>query len=165
MILWLFGSGCSASICCWSCFFCFCFFLAVAGCKQNCDCTGDNGRTFHFIAVLILTFKVLKFKHTKRAWPVSQALKKKNGLPLSCGAKVSARHVVGSSAGHSPRGDGGALVALLNTPDGSLFFQDTSGHWTGILADLRPDVAIVSAAGRGNIDGQPIQGSLAARRG
>jgi len=74
-------------------------------------------------------------------------------------------HVLGSSAGHSSRGDGGALVALLNTPDGSLFFQDTSGHWTGILADLRPDVAIVSAAGRGNIDGQPIQGSLAARRG
>jgi L-ascorbate metabolism protein UlaG (beta-lactamase superfamily) len=70
-------------------------------------------------------------------------------------------HLVASRQGHSPRGDGGALVALLNTPHGSLLFQDTSGHWTGILGDLRPDVAIVAAAGRGNIDGQPIQGSLA----
>jgi hypothetical protein len=26
---------------------------------------------------------------------------------------------------------------------------------------LRPDVAIIAAAGRGNIDGEPIQGSLA----
>ena len=29
------------------------------------------------------------------------------------------------------------------------------------MGDLRPDVAIVAAAGRGNIDGEPIQGSLA----
>ena len=29
------------------------------------------------------------------------------------------------------------------------------------MRDLRPDVAIVAAAGRGNIDGEPIQGSLA----
>ena len=59
------------------------------------------------------------------------------------------------------RGDGGALVYVFDTPDGSLLYQDTSGHWSGILRDLRPDVAIVAAAGRGNIDGEPIQGSLA----
>jgi L-ascorbate metabolism protein UlaG (beta-lactamase superfamily) len=59
------------------------------------------------------------------------------------------------------RGDGGALVYLFDTPDGTLLYQDTSGHWTGIVRDLRPDVAIVAAAGRGNIDGEPIQGSLA----
>ena len=35
------------------------------------------------------------------------------------------------------------------------------GHWTGILRDLRPDLAILAAAGRGNLDGEPIQGSLA----
>jgi hypothetical protein len=40
-------------------------------------------------------------------------------------------------------------------------YQDTSGHWSGILRDRRPDVAILAAAGRGNIDGEPIQGSLA----
>jgi L-ascorbate metabolism protein UlaG (beta-lactamase superfamily) len=60
-----------------------------------------------------------------------------------------------------PRGDGGSLVFLFETPEGSLLFQDTSGHWTGILHDLRPDVAILAAAGRGNIDGEPIQGTLA----
>jgi len=59
------------------------------------------------------------------------------------------------------RGDGGALVYLLDTPEGVLMYQDTSGHWTGIVDGLRPDVAIVAAAGRGNIDGEPIQGSLA----
>jgi L-ascorbate metabolism protein UlaG (beta-lactamase superfamily) len=59
------------------------------------------------------------------------------------------------------RGDGGALVYLVETPDGRLLYQDTSGHWSGILDDLRPDVAILAAAGRGNIDGEPIQGSLA----
>lgn len=60
-----------------------------------------------------------------------------------------------------PRGDGGALVYVIETPQGSLFYQDTSGHWSGILQNLRPDVAIIGAAGRGNIDGEPIQGSLA----
>jgi L-ascorbate metabolism protein UlaG (beta-lactamase superfamily) len=59
------------------------------------------------------------------------------------------------------RGDGGALVYVFETPDGSVLYQDTSGHWTGILRDLRPDVAILAAAGRGNVDGEPIQGSLA----
>jgi L-ascorbate metabolism protein UlaG (beta-lactamase superfamily) len=59
------------------------------------------------------------------------------------------------------RGDGGALVYLFDTPDGSILYQDTSGHWTGILSGLRPDVAILAAAGRGNVDGEPVQGSLA----
>jgi L-ascorbate metabolism protein UlaG (beta-lactamase superfamily) len=56
---------------------------------------------------------------------------------------------------------GGPLVYLIETPVGSIFWQDTSGCWTGILRDLRPDVAILAAAGRGNIDGEPIQGTLA----
>lgn len=59
------------------------------------------------------------------------------------------------------RGDGGALLYFFETPEGSLLYQDTSGHWSGILQNLRPDVAILAAAGRGNIDGEPIQGSLA----
>jgi L-ascorbate metabolism protein UlaG (beta-lactamase superfamily) len=70
-------------------------------------------------------------------------------------------HLRTSQPGHSDRGDGGALVYLFETPDGSVFYQDTSGHWSGVLHDLRPDVALLGAAGRGNIDGQPIQGSLA----
>lgn len=70
-------------------------------------------------------------------------------------------HLGASMAGHSDRGDGGALVFLFDLPDGRLFYQDTSGHWSGVMRDLRPDVAILAAAGRGNIDGEPIQGSLA----
>ena len=60
-----------------------------------------------------------------------------------------------------PRGEGGAFAYLIETPQGSLLWKDTSGHWTGILRDLRPDVALLAAAGRGNIDGEPIQGTLA----
>lgn len=59
------------------------------------------------------------------------------------------------------RDTGGPLCYLIETPAGSIFWQDTSGCWTGILRDLHPDVAILAAAGRGNIDGEPIQGSLA----
>ena len=75
--------------------------------------------------------------------------------------KPAIEHLLGSMAGQSPRGDGGALVYLFETPEGSLLYQDTSGHWSGILGGLRPDVAILAAAGRGNLDGEPIQGSLA----
>ena len=65
------------------------------------------------------------------------------------------------AAEQGPRGDGGSLVYLFETPEGTLLYQDTSGHWSGVLHDLRPGVAILAAAGRGNVDGEPIQGSLA----
>ena len=68
-------------------------------------------------------------------------------------------HLLSSQQGD--RGDGGALVFLFELPDGTVLYQDTSGHWSGILADLQADVALLAAAGRGNIDGEPIQGSLA----
>lgn len=74
---------------------------------------------------------------------------------------VAVDHLLGSMPGHSDRGDGGALVFLFHLPDGTVLFQDTSGHWSGVLADLRADVAIFAAAGRANIDGEPIQGTLA----
>jgi len=76
----------------------------------------------------------------------------------SAGAELLS-HLTASNQG--ARGDGGALVYVFETPDGSLLYQDTSGHWSGIFRDLRPNVAILAAAGRGNIDGEPIQGSLA----
>ena len=69
------------------------------------------------------------------------------------------QHLAVSAQGS--RGDGGALVYLFTTPEGRLLYRDTSGHWSGIFRDLRPDIAILAAAGRGNIDGEPIQGSLA----
>lgn len=70
-------------------------------------------------------------------------------------------HILTARPGHSDRGDGGAFVFLFETPDGSILFQDTSGHWSGVFAGLSVDVAILAAAGRANIDGQPIQSSLA----
>ena len=96
-------------------------------------------------------------------------------------AEVAAKGGLGASIGRLSSGDdqaaremrehlrtavgssqtGGALAYLIETPEGSIFWQDTSGCWTGVLQNLRPDVAILAAAGRGNIDGEPIQGSLA----
>jgi L-ascorbate metabolism protein UlaG (beta-lactamase superfamily) len=60
-----------------------------------------------------------------------------------------------------PRSDGGALAYLIETPQGSIFWKDTSGHWSGILGSLRPEIALLAAAGRGNVNGEPMQGSLA----
>jgi L-ascorbate metabolism protein UlaG (beta-lactamase superfamily) len=57
--------------------------------------------------------------------------------------------------------DGGPLVYLIETPDISIFFQDTSGCWTGVLDRIDADVAILAAAGRPNVDGEPNQGSMA----
>jgi L-ascorbate metabolism protein UlaG (beta-lactamase superfamily) len=66
-----------------------------------------------------------------------------------------------AATGPSPRGDGGALAYLIETPEGSIFWKDTSGHWSSLLGGVHPDVAILAASGRGNVDGEPIQGSLA----
>jgi len=60
-----------------------------------------------------------------------------------------------------PRGEGGSFAYLIETPAGTIFWKDTSGHWSGIVRDLRPDVALLAAVGRGNVNGEPIQGTLA----
>jgi L-ascorbate metabolism protein UlaG (beta-lactamase superfamily) len=70
----------------------------------------------------------------------------------SAGAEII-EHI--AAAGERPRGDGGALGYLIETPDTRLYWADTSGYWTGIVRDLRPDVAVLAAAGRGNVDGEP----------
>lgn len=63
--------------------------------------------------------------------------------------------------GHSSHRDGGQLAYLLSSPHGSLLVNASSGYWRGIFDGLRPDVAILAAAGRPNIDGEPHQGSMA----
>jgi L-ascorbate metabolism protein UlaG (beta-lactamase superfamily) len=78
------------------------------------------------------------------------------GLPVE---SPVARHLRESD--QRARGDGGALLYLLETPTGTLLYQDSFGYWQGVLASLRPDVAILAAAGRVNVDGEPGQGSLA----
>ncbi len=75
--------------------------------------------------------------------------------------QAAVEHLLTASGAHSPRGDGGALLFYLETPEGTLLYQDTSGHWTGVVDQLHPDVAIVAAAGRANVNGEPIQGTLA----
>jgi L-ascorbate metabolism protein UlaG (beta-lactamase superfamily) len=95
-------------------------------------------------------------------WQEQQARMAKLTSYMSTGLSPDAfEHLGRSFGGHSTRGDGGALVFLFQSPEGSVLFQDTSGHWSGVLEQLAPDVAILAAAGRGNIDGAPIQGSLA----
>jgi hypothetical protein len=76
----------------------------------------------------------------------------------SVGADVR-EHLRASQQG--ARGDGGALVYRFEMPEGTLLYQDTCGYWPGVLPALRSDVAILAAAGRGNVSGEPMQGSLA----
>jgi L-ascorbate metabolism protein UlaG (beta-lactamase superfamily) len=57
--------------------------------------------------------------------------------------------------------DGGQLAYLVDTPDGAIFVSSSAGCWTGIIRDQRPDVAVIAASGRPNVNGEPFQGSLA----
>ena len=77
---------------------------------------------------------------------------------LASGDEVRA-HLVESAQGD--RGDGGALVYVIETPDGSVLFQDTAGCWTALFDRESPTVAILAGAGRGHRDGEPAQGSTA----
>ena len=63
------------------------------------------------------------------------------------------------SAPHA-RGDGGPLIYLIETPDGSVLWKDSAGSWSALLKGLRPDIALLAAVGRPNQDGEPYQGSL-----
>lgn len=84
------------------------------------------------------------------------------GAYLASLGPAAKAHLAASSVGHSERGDGGALVYVFHFADGRLLYQDTSGHWRGVLAGLRAEAAILAAAGRANVDGEPVQGTLAA---
>jgi hypothetical protein len=90
-----------------------------------------------------------------------QRLERAKGLVEVFAAMDEAGQAHVTAGNQGVRGDGGALVYLFETGDGTLLYQDTSGHWSGIAQGLRPDVAILAAAGRGNVDGEPVQGSLA----
>jgi hypothetical protein len=68
-------------------------------------------------------------------------------------------HLAAAALGE--RGDGGALVYVVETSEGTLLFQDSIGCWSGVIAAESPDVAILAVAGRGNRDGEPVQGTTA----
>lgn len=72
--------------------------------------------------------------------------------------RVIMQHVQTSAGSMS---DGGPLLFHIETPELSVLFQDTSGCWTGVLSQIDADVAILAAAGRPNVDGEPNQGSMA----
>ncbi|MEO8458712.1 MAG: MBL fold metallo-hydrolase [Chloroflexota bacterium] len=78
-----------------------------------------------------------------------------SGAPEGAVILDHVRSVIGSTS------DGGALVYLVETPDARIFFQDTSGCWGGVLDSIDAEIAILAAAGRANVDGEPIQGSMA----
>ena len=73
-------------------------------------------------------------------------------------ARILMQHIQTSAGSMN---DGGPLVFLIETPETSIFFQDTSGCWTGVLSQIRADTAILAASARAAVDGEPIQGSLA----
>ncbi len=73
-------------------------------------------------------------------------------------ARTILQHVQGSTGSTS---DGGALAYLIEAPGMTIFWQDTSGCWGDVLSSLRASVAILAASGRPNVDGEPIQGSMA----
>jgi L-ascorbate metabolism protein UlaG (beta-lactamase superfamily) len=98
----------------------------------------------------------LGIAYQERAQRVSRAMDMLHSGAL--GAEVAA-HMHESD--RHPRGEGGSFAYLIETPAGSIFWKDSSGHWSGVLRDLRPDVALLAAIGRGNVDGEPVQGTLA----
>lgn len=55
--------------------------------------------------------------------------------------------------------DGGQLAFLLTNGSGSILVSGSAGYWRGLYTGLRPDVALLSVAGRPNVDGEPFQGS------
>jgi L-ascorbate metabolism protein UlaG (beta-lactamase superfamily) len=57
--------------------------------------------------------------------------------------------------------DGGQLAFLLTQGSGSMLVSGSAGYWRGLYTGLRPDVALLSLAGRPNVDGEPFQGSQA----
>ena len=68
---------------------------------------------------------------------------------------------LGAEAGRASRADGGQLAYLLTSPEGSMLVSSSSGYWSGIVRDLRPDLAVLAVSGRPNVDGEPFQGSAA----
>jgi L-ascorbate metabolism protein UlaG (beta-lactamase superfamily) len=74
------------------------------------------------------------------------------------GAPEVREHLLASNT--RARGDGGALGYHIHTPAGRIYWADTSGYFSGVVRDLRPDIAVIAAAGRGNVDGEPTPQTL-----
>lgn len=62
---------------------------------------------------------------------------------------------------HTSISDGGQLAYLLTSPKGSVLVSGSAGCYRSVYSELRPDMALLSVAGRPNLDGEPYQGSKA----
>src|ERR1700691_5207727 len=82
-------------------------------------------------------------------------------MSIPSDAPEGVRRWAASGEGRHSIHDGGQLSYLVETPNGSVFVSSSAGYWSGIVRDLRADVAIIAASGRPNVDGEPFQGSLA----
>jgi L-ascorbate metabolism protein UlaG (beta-lactamase superfamily) len=80
---------------------------------------------------------------------------------MAAGAAEPAGSVLRAMLDRSSTHDGGQLAFLLATGSGSVLVSGSAGYWRGILAGLRPDVALLSVGGRPNVNGEPFQGSVA----
>jgi L-ascorbate metabolism protein UlaG (beta-lactamase superfamily) len=87
--------------------------------------------------------------------PVFAHLRDKTAMPPDLYEYMA--HPIGPTSDH----DGGQLIYLITTPYGSILWSASSGCWTPILRELRPDVALLAVAGRPNVNGEPFQGSMA----
>ncbi|KAI9009082.1 hypothetical protein DFJ74DRAFT_772697 [Hyaloraphidium curvatum] len=118
-----------------------CVWVKDGGMVGNADevCIGELGVPWH-----------------ERQRMLGELLKKMMTMPAEAIAHLRA-------SDQKAHGDGGAMLYHFETPHGNLLYQDTSGHWTGILERNVPptDVAIFALAGRPNSNGEPLQGSLA----
>jgi L-ascorbate metabolism protein UlaG (beta-lactamase superfamily) len=88
-----------------------------------------------------------------------RALHAKLAENLGALSEETRTHLLGALQGE--RGDGGALIYVIETPAGSVLYQDTAGCWTHLLEQERPTVAILAGAGRGHRDGEAFQGTTA----
>jgi L-ascorbate metabolism protein UlaG (beta-lactamase superfamily) len=117
-----------------------CIWTGTHGAKADDICLGDLGVTWQEQSA--------RMKQLSSRWATELD-------------DMAIAHLITAAGAHSDRGDGGALIYLIETPSGSVLFQDTTGHWGPIFETLHPDVAILAAAGRANASGDPVQGSLA----
>jgi L-ascorbate metabolism protein UlaG (beta-lactamase superfamily) len=114
-----------------------CLF-AAASADSGASCLGDLG-----------------VSHQERRQKIAALFE----LIPSAGPDVAAYFDAADS--HCSHDDGGQLIYLLETPDGSVLVSGSAGYWSGIFGGLRPDVAVLALAGRPNVDGEPFQGSSA----
>jgi hypothetical protein len=78
--------------------------------------------------------------------------------------KLEFRRYLADPQNHFSWWDGGQMMYLITIAgEGSLLYSSHTGAYEGVMRDLRPqpDVAILGAAGRPNLNGQPYMGTVA----